>query len=285
MKKSSVLFIMIFFISSLFAQQIEPNTQLKHENNRSKKEIKWVNADIKEMSGLSHYILRSKALGHEVGYVVWVPKDYTKKLRKHYPVIYFLHGAGGNESTDAASFSEWVKKSIDKGTLPPVICVFPNGGMSGYRNEVESMIIGELISTIDKDFRTIAKPKSRALAGFSMGGAGSVYLSIMHPELFCAAGSMGGDIGTHRNVDENLNNILQFIENALPVWKKNKFEFFMVNGDQDRPEAFKNFSALLNKEGIDNKVLILPDTKHNLGQYYERSLDQLLEFIGKHIKR
>ncbi len=285
MKKIVVFLVTVFLSSSLFAQQNETNAPENTENQRPKREIKWVNPDIKEMAGLSHHILQSKSLGHDVGYVVWTPPGYGDKAKKRYPVIYFLHGAGGNESADAAGFSEWVKKSINDGTLPPVICVYPNGGMSGYRGEVERLIIEEIIPTIDKNYRTISKPKSRALAGFSMGGAGSVYLSIMHPELFCAAGSMGGGIGGRRGDDASSSSFEQSIDKALPVWKKSKFGFFLVNGDNDRPEAFKDFSALLDKEGIDNKVMILPDTKHNLGLYYERSVNQLLAFLGNHLKK
>jgi enterochelin esterase-like enzyme len=142
------------------------------------------------------------------------------------------------------------------------------------------MIIEELIPEVDKNYRTLASPKSRALAGFSMGGGGSVYLAIMRPELFCAAASMGGGI---RNQAGELN---AAIEKAIPVWRKNKFGFFLVNGDQDRPEAFKDFSALLDKEGISNTVVILPDANHNLKlHYFPRSGSQLIAFIGKHIRK
>lgn len=285
MKKVVFLILTVFLSSSIFAQQNDPNVKTNPENQRPKREVSWVNPDIKEMAGLSHHILQSKALGHDVGYVVWTPLGYNEKAKKRYPVIYFLHGAGGTEASDGVGFSERVAKAIANKSLSPVICVFPNGGMTGYRGEGEKMIIEDLIPTIDKEYRTLPKAESRALAGFSMGGAGSVYLAIMHPELFCAAGSMGGGIGTRRDVSENLNSIQQSIENALPVWKKNKFGFFMVNGDQDRPEAFKDFSVLLNKEEIDNKVLILPDTKHNLGHYYDRSANQLIAFLGKHLKK
>jgi len=40
----------------------------------------------------------------------------------------------------------------------------------------------------------------------------------------------------------------------------------------------------LNTEKIDNKVVVLPDTKHNLGLYYERSVMDLLAFLGKHLE-
>jgi enterochelin esterase-like enzyme len=81
--------------------------------------VKWVNPNIKEMPGLSHHILASKAMGHDVGYVVWTPPDYSKQVNKRYPVIYFLHGAGGNETSDAGGFSSWVAKAISDGLLPP----------------------------------------------------------------------------------------------------------------------------------------------------------------------
>jgi predicted alpha/beta superfamily hydrolase len=254
------------------------NPAPERRRRRQRREITWVNPDIKDMPGLTHHILQSKALGHDVGYVVWTPPNYSQTADKRYPVIYFLHGAGGNEAADSAGFSSWAEKAIADGSLPPVLCVFPNGGMSGYRGEVEDMIIEELIPTIDKDYRTIAQPHARALAGFSMGGAGSVYLSIMHPQLFCAAGSMGGGL---RGGSED---ITAAIERALPVWKKSNFGFFFVNGDDDRPTAFESFSATLNENGIENEVLILPDTPHNLGLYYERSVAKLLTFIGNHLK-
>jgi S-formylglutathione hydrolase FrmB len=140
------------------------------------------------------------------------------------------------------------------------------------------MIIEELIPVIDRDYRSVAKAGSRALAGFSMGGSGSVYLSIMHPELFCAAGSMGGGI---RGGSEDM---AAAIEKAVPVWQANDFGFFLVNGDNDRPEAFKSFAATLTAEGVEADVLILPETKHNLGLYYERSVSKLLSFLGRHLK-
>ena len=74
------------------------------------------------------------------------------------------------------------------------------------------------------------------------------------------------------------------IEKALPIWRTNDFGFFLVNGDNDRPDAFKEFAGILKKHGIDHEILILPDTKHNLGLYYQRSVIKLLTFLGKHLR-
>ena len=286
----SNLFIYIFAVSflllnikSISAQEqpaAKPETAESQESKREerKKNVKWVNPDIKAFEGLSHHVLQSKALGHEVGYAVWLPAKYAQKTKKHYPVIYFLHGMGGSESADAPSFSRIVSKAIEEGILPPVICVFPNGGVSFYRDEVEKMIIDEIIPTIDTNYRTIAKGKSRALAGFSMGGFGSVYLSVQYPDMFCAAGSMGG--GLWRMGEE----FKQATEKAIPVWKKNNNGFFFVNGDKDRPEAFKEFAENLTEKEIENQLVVIPDLDHNLGLYYERSADQMLKLLAKHLK-
>ena len=99
---------------------------------------------------------------------------------------------GGNEAADSGGFSGLIGRGIRGGIVPPVICVFPNGGRSGYRGSVEKMIVEELIPLIDMRYPTKAEAGSRAVAGFSMGGAGAVRLSVIHPELFCAAGSWGG---------------------------------------------------------------------------------------------
>lgn len=240
--------------------------------------VKWVNPDIPQYAGLSHQILASEAMGHDVGFTVWTPPGYHNSGNQRYPVIYFLHGMGGTESSDAAGFSAWVAKAVEEDVLPEVICVFPNGGRSGYRGDVEKMIVDELIPRIDSEYRTVARAESRGVAGFSMGGAGAVYLSIRHPELFSVAGSMGG--GIRIESDE----LKQEIIAALPIWKQRDFGFFMVNGDDDRPTAFSAFAEMLGDAEVDHQLIVLEQTGHNLGHYYERSIQQLFSFIGTYIE-
>ena len=263
--KKRIIFVLflLFAVMPLFAQQ--------------QREVKWVNPEIREMEGLNHRVLKSNALACDVGYVVWTPEAYAQNPEKRFPVLYFLHGLGGTEASDAASFSEIVSTAIMNGLLPPVICVFPNGGVSWYQGDVEKMIIEELLPAIDANYRTIARAQSRVLTGFSMGGYGSVYLSVMHPELFCAAGSFGGRL---RSNEQYLN----AVENAIPVWKENNFGLFFVNGDNDRPDEFKNFATDLETKGIESVVVVLPETAHDLGKYYRESSGQLFKFINTRIK-
>jgi len=241
--------------------------------------VSWVNSKLPDGPGLTHRVLASQAMGHGVGYVVWTPADYDAGGKTRYPVIYFLHGMGGSEASDSAGFSGLIARGIRKGVVPPVICVFPNGGRSGYREGVEKMIIEELIPLIDKSYPTKAEVSSRVVAGFSMGGAGAVRLSLLHPELFCAAGSWGG--GMWRDADE----ILAAAESGADTLRANAYDALLINGAQDRPDAYEPLAQKLDKLKIPHEMVILPDTPHNLGLYYELSGDRMAEFLGKHLNK
>ena len=269
-----------FIISTIAVLLALPDFISAQNEGKERPPVSWVNSKLPDGPGLTHRILDSKAMGHEVGYVVWTPEGYDSSGATKYPVVYFLHGMGGTESADSAGFSSILAQGIRNGELGELICVFPNGGRSGYRDGVERMIIDELIPLIDKNYPTQAGRNSRALAGFSMGGAGSVRLAINYPQLFCAAGSMGGGMGfgsSAREMEEALLN--DFDRNATFMASKG-LAMLLVNGDQDRPEAYDALIPRLKKSGLTYRVMILPDTKHNLGHYYQRSGDAVLKLLN-----
>lgn len=249
---------------------------------RPERKISWVNPKIADVKGLQHKVLASKSLGHDVGYVVWTPPNYDSSGKTRYPVVYFLHGAGGTEASDSGGFSSRVAGGIRNGTFPEALCVFPNGGMSGYRGDVELMIIDELIPLIDRDYATKGEASGRALAGFSMGGAGSVRLSMLHSELFCAAGSWGGALSWRGNGENSP--LLPAAKSSAATLKANNFSLLTVNGDQDNPDGFTPLRKVLEPLMIPHKVVTLKDTKHNLGHYYERAGDRMLLFLAKRLR-
>ena len=154
----------------------------------------WNNHDDRKIPGIEHSSLKSKSMGVEVGFNVYLPPGYTEN-KQRYPTIYFLHGAGGNENSDAEGFSSLIRSAIEENKIGPVILVFPNGGMSGYINEscpklkYETFFIKELLPHIDAKYRTINSRKARAIGGFSMGGGGALGLALKHPDLFYSAAS------------------------------------------------------------------------------------------------
>ncbi|HEY5691591.1 MAG TPA: alpha/beta hydrolase-fold protein, partial [Cyclobacteriaceae bacterium] len=124
---------------------------------------------------------------------------YNTQLKKRYPVIYWLHGFGGTKNTGDTGWDSdlinTVSKLINSGTIKPVIIVMPDGsnrfGGSMYTNSIttgnwEDFIAYELPKYIDANYRTLAKPASRGIAGHSMGGYGAIKIAMKHPDIFSA---------------------------------------------------------------------------------------------------
>ena len=162
----------------------------------------WVNAP-KTGSlpvGVTHHIYRSASMKHDVGYLIYLPPGYATQPAQRYPVIYNLHGAGGNELHGQLA-AEILHEGIVSKRWPPMVMVMPNGGKNTYYKDSadgilmgETTIIRELIPHIDQSYRTIADRKGRAIEGFSMGGRGATRLALKYPEMFCSLFNQAGNV-------------------------------------------------------------------------------------------
>ena len=70
----------------------------------------WVKPPSKEMlkhtPGLTHHTFESRAMKTQVGFCVVLPPGYVESNEK-YPVVYWLHGGGGNESSSLFTAQSW----------------------------------------------------------------------------------------------------------------------------------------------------------------------------------
>lgn len=153
--------------------------------------------------------MKSKILGTEKEYTVYLPHDYDSSDKK-YPVLYLLHGAWGNSLSwvENGNLKEITDKSISAGEALPMIIVMPDargvaadfGGKNmGYFNvpdwKYEDYFFEELIPYIDDNYKTIADKNNRAVAGLSMGGGGAIAYAQRHPSYFSSAASLSGCVG------------------------------------------------------------------------------------------
>jgi S-formylglutathione hydrolase FrmB len=150
--------------------------------------------------------LRSRAMGGEQRVTVVLPRDYDPQRR--YPVLYALHGAGGNERTwltdyHADSAFGDLLVVAPAGSAPDAGGTYRNGGYTDWFGTAagepgpafawETFHVRELVPYIDRAFRTVRGPAGRAVVGISMGGGGLRY-AAKHPGLFGYAGSLSGAV-------------------------------------------------------------------------------------------
>lgn len=135
----------------------------------------------------------SPAMKKNVQVVVISPE----KRQSPQPVVYLLHGHGGNAHT-------WLSTQPglpDIAERDGMIFVCPDGKDSWYWDSpkdssyrYETFVAGELISYIDSLYPTRKDRSGRAIAGLSMGGHGAMWLSFRHKDVFGAAGSTSGGL-------------------------------------------------------------------------------------------
>jgi len=135
--------------------------------------------------------LPSKILEHAVAYCVILPRGYDSDKTTQYPVLYFLHGLGGNEQTllNSGGMNE-IEDLRAANKITEFLVAAPNAGRSFYINSrdnrvrYEDFFIKEFIPYIESHYRIRAARKDRGITGVSMGGYGALRFGLKYPELF-----------------------------------------------------------------------------------------------------
>lgn len=147
----------------------------------------------------------SPTLGMDRRMTVYTPAGYEYN-RKHYPVLYLLHGMGGDEEAwiSLGRTSQILDNLIAQGKAQPMIVVMPNGNASQEAAPGESaqgmtpptfqlpktmegsyeQAFPDIVRFIDKHYRTIKRKSARAITGLSMGGFHALHISKQYPDMF-----------------------------------------------------------------------------------------------------
>lgn len=262
---------------------------------------------------LEERTVKSSILNKSVRYTIYLPADYDYSERT-YPVVYLLHGFT-DDNTGWLQFGEinrYADKAIADGTIPPMIIVMPNGDSSFYINsfdgkeKYEDFFIKEFMPSIEKTYRIKAEKKYRGVAGLSMGGYGSLILSLKYPDLFAAAAPLSAAIESDSAIaampdagydrmwgplfGRSLkgkarltktfyeNSVLQIVE-SKSTDELNKVRYWIDCGDDD---IFTKGNCLLHILLTDKHVphkFISRDGAHNW-TYWRTGIVDALKFIG-----
>lgn len=143
----------------------------------------------------------SKTVGTTRKLNVYTPPGYTAD--KKYPVLYLLHGIGGDE-TEWQRFATpdvLLDNLIADGKAEPMIVVMPNGrAQKNDRAEGDMMaaapafavferdLLDDVIPAIESRYSVDSSREKRALAGLSMGGGQSLNFGLTHLDTFAWVG-------------------------------------------------------------------------------------------------
>lgn len=146
-------------------------------------------------------LYESRAMSFTRTLWVYTPPGYDTS-RKHYPVLYLLHGNG-------EEVSGWVRNGraniildnlLAQRKIQPMIVVMPQGHAlqapgveplkrvtgetSMFSPLLPKDLLGQIIPLVEKSYRAKTSRDSRAIAGLSMGGGQALSIGLGHPELF-----------------------------------------------------------------------------------------------------
>ncbi|MCP5118751.1 MAG: esterase family protein [bacterium] len=264
----------------------------------------WLDPDDSEPQGTKYCTFFSEAAGQKVSYQLYLPPDYEADTDKRYPVVYWLHGRGGNQRA-LTTMVAGLEPAIRAGKAPPMIVVGVNGRrISTYvdaadgSSPVQTMIVKDLIAHVDATCRTIAGREGRAIEGFSMGGAGAARVAFNHPEVFGVVSVLGGAVHDLESMKgrrgEGFNAFYggsdeYFLRHSpWTVVKRNadairgRTTVRVCVGEQDRwLERNRKYHELLKTLKIEHEFHVAPEAGHSARRVYAGLGDKTWKFYSR----
>jgi len=194
--RNSLVLTFVFLMSGLFVSAQNTDRQAPQGFDVEKKDIPHGKIDSAQYE--------SKTVGTTRKALIYTPPGYKKSNK--YPVLYLLHGIGGDEK-------EWYKNGTPQiildnmyaqGKLTPMIIVLPNGramkddratGNIMAKDKVEAFatfekdLLNDLIPFIEKKYPVKKDRENRAIAGLSMGGGQTLNFGLGNIDKFAWVGA------------------------------------------------------------------------------------------------
>ncbi|MBB6677473.1 prolyl oligopeptidase family serine peptidase [Cohnella lubricantis] len=246
--------------------------------------------------------ITSAALERKMKARVFLPPGYSASV--HYPVLYLLHGKGGNEKTwnKDMDVSDKAESLIEAQLISPLIIVMPdydNSYGTNYSDQpytksgrqygrYEDYLTKEMIPYIDEHYSTIASSGGRFIGGVSMGGFTALFLAFTHQDLFSKAGGHSPAMyldGTeqlkwlYRDEEMRQRTDPLMLADTLDL---SKLSVYLDYGDHDMEHVIDSTNALYDKlktAGVDVRLHTSPGG-HDKHYWKANTEDYLLFYAG-----
>ncbi len=177
---------------------------------------------------------------------VYTPPGYESS-KEYYPVLYLLHGMGGDEEAWIAlgRTSQILDNLIAQGKAKPMIVVMTNGNAAQEAAPGESSLglykptmqlpntmdgtfeesYKDVIAFVENNYRVKAEKTGRAIAGLSMGGFHSLHISRYYPDTFDYVGLFSAAIMPNENVTSK---VYADFDKTLTAQMNNGYELYWI---------------------------------------------------------
>ncbi len=195
---------------------------------------------------------------------VYTPAGYDKGGK--YPVLYLLHGAGGDENawSELGRAAQILDNLIATGKAKPMIVVMPNGnpncqaapgewsfgmyqpgfmnGGSGSKEPAAASMEDsflDIVNYIDNNYRTLKDRAHRAVCGLSMGGGHTFGISLRYPTkfdyygLFSAGLHLGKSFSMGASFAEQIKNDSDFAKESARLFDSKPKLYWIGMGKTD----------------------------------------------------
>lgn len=250
----------------------------------------------------------SATLKRDIPLIVYLPPGYDHGAGR-YPVVYLLHGAGGDERdwTGPASMQQLADRLIAAGAMPPAIIAMPGcrecWWVDGRRDRAETAFWSDLVAAVDVRYRTVGTRDGRFIAGLSAGGYGAIRFALKYPDRIGAVAAMSPAIyadtppaasaarkqppflRTDGSFDEELWDARNY-PSLLPAYLAQKYRvpMYLTAGDHDAL-GIAYETALLHKRLLETQASIAElrvlDGDHNW-KLWSATLADALTFLFRH---
>jgi enterochelin esterase-like enzyme len=215
---------------------------------------------------------------------VYTPPGYDKDSTQRYSVLYLQHGWGEDETawSNQGHADLIMDNLIAAGQTKPFLIVMTYGMTNGARigtigsfdvGPFQKVLVDELIPYVDANFRTLADQPHRAMAGLSMGGMETRWITLKNLDTFSHIGLLSGGSISMDDV------------NKTPGFKDKVKLVFVSYGSRElaggRTRQGGNpqeNSDALKKAGIPSVFYVSPNTAHEFLSW-RRSLRELAPLL------
>ncbi|MEX0792858.1 MAG: alpha/beta hydrolase-fold protein [Pirellulaceae bacterium] len=210
----------------------------------------------------------SQTVGAKRKAKVYTPPGYSSD--QSYPVLYLLHGIGGdeNEWTRGGAPEVILDNLLADGKVVPMIVVLPNGRastevtardpiprQSPAFEKFERDLLDDLIPHIEKNYAVKSDREARALAGLSMGGGQSLNFGLGNLDTFAWVGGFSSAPNTRRPAD--------LIEDHAEATKKLRL-LYISCGDQDGLfRVSEGVHQMLKENDVPHQYEVIPQGRHD----------------------